>query len=297
MEVRHLELLRDLRQRGTLAAVAAATYRTTSALSQQVRTAEREVGVTLVEPDGRGLRLTWAGELLADGADEVVAALARVQARLDAAKGEPAGTVRIGTLPSAGTALLPPVFEQFAGTLVTIDIDDFDVAEIDFAARSLDCDLVIGHSMTADVPSGAEGLITRVLAREPLDIAVPAAHPLAARAALTPADVIGEPWITVPQGYPFAAIVTSIEAVMGAAVRRVAHVKDNRLVEALVAGGHGVAVLPRFSTPSSSRFTLVPLEGVPAMRRIVLMARQDRLERHVTATVADALVRVGRQLA
>lgn len=107
MEVRHLELLRDLRERGALGAVATATYRTPWALSQQLRTAERELGVALVEPASRGLRLTWAGEILAEGADDVLAALARVQAAVDAGRGEPSGTVRIGTLPSAGAALLP----------------------------------------------------------------------------------------------------------------------------------------------------------------------------------------------
>lgn len=66
MDVRHLELLRELGQRGTLAAVAEATYRTPSAVSQQLRTAERDLGVPLVEPVGRGLRLTAEGQLLAD---------------------------------------------------------------------------------------------------------------------------------------------------------------------------------------------------------------------------------------
>jgi DNA-binding transcriptional LysR family regulator len=50
MNVVHLQLLRELSIRGSLAAVAAATHRTPSALSQQLRTAEREIGVKLVEP-------------------------------------------------------------------------------------------------------------------------------------------------------------------------------------------------------------------------------------------------------
>ena len=47
MDVRHLDLLRELRDRGTLAAVAAATHRTPSAVSQQLRTAERESGPSI----------------------------------------------------------------------------------------------------------------------------------------------------------------------------------------------------------------------------------------------------------
>ena len=82
MELRHLELLRELSQRGSITADAAATYRTPSAVSQQLRTAERQSGTRLVEPAGRGVRLTDAGRLLAEGGVEVAESMARVQARL-----------------------------------------------------------------------------------------------------------------------------------------------------------------------------------------------------------------------
>ncbi|MDN4489409.1 LysR family transcriptional regulator [Demequina sp. SYSU T00068] len=292
MEVRHLELLRDLKERGTLGAVAAATYRTPSALSQQLRTAERELGVALVEPASRGLRLTWAGEILAAGADDVLAALARVQAAVDAGRGQPAGTVRIGTLPSAGAALLPAVLERLAGGRITIELEDFDLAEADYAGRTLDHDLVIAHSLAADVPLGAEGLVSRVIAREPIDVAVATGHPLAARTALEPADVAGERWIAVPRGFPFATILESVEAATGATLDRVIEIRDNRLVESLVSRGVGVALLPRFSTPRGD-YRLVPLRGVRAVRSIVAIGRADRVERQAVRAVLDLLADVG----
>lgn len=297
MEVRHLELLRELRSRGTLGAVAAATYRTPSALSQQLKTAERELGVSLVEPHSRGLRLTWAGHLLADGADDVLAALARVQARVDAGRAEPAGTVRIGTLPSAGAALMPGLFSALRDTLITVELDDFDLAEADYAARTADADLVIAHSLTSDVPAGAEGLVSRVILREPIDVAVPAGHRLAAAAVLEPADVADEPWVAVPRGYPFAAIHEAIEAATGQALPRVAHIRDNRLVESLVEAGHGIGLLPRYSTPTSGGYVLRPLTGVRATRAIVALARPDRAERLAVRAVLDALERVGASVA
>ena len=60
MDLRHLELLRELADRGTVTAVAQATFRSPSAVSQQLHTAERAFQATLVEPDGRRLRLTAA---------------------------------------------------------------------------------------------------------------------------------------------------------------------------------------------------------------------------------------------
>src|SRR5690606_37439023 len=141
--------------------------------SQQLRTAEREHGVALVEHVGRGLRLTAEGRLLAESADEVTGVIAEVRGRLDAAVGPPRGTVRIGTLPSAGTALLPPLVERLAGSEIRLDLDDFDLAEADYAARTLDVDIVIAHSLTGDFPPGTDGLTCRVLVREPIDVAMP----------------------------------------------------------------------------------------------------------------------------
>jgi DNA-binding transcriptional LysR family regulator len=293
MEVRHLELLRDLKARGTLAAVAAATHRTPSALSQQLRTAERELGVPLVEPDSRGVRLTWAGEILADGASDVLTALAGVQARLDEGRDDPSGTVRIGTLPSAGTALMPGLFAALEGSRIRIEVEDFDLAEADFAGRTLDQDLVIAHSLTSDVPLGAEGLVATVLAREPIDVAVPSGHPLAGRTVLRAADVAHHPWIAVPRGYPFATVLDAIETSTGATLDRVLELRDNRLVEALVGRGLGLALLPRFSTPATADYALIPLADVHAVRSIVAIMRPERAKRLVVRAVLEALTRVG----
>ncbi|MFD6136799.1 LysR family transcriptional regulator, partial [Isoptericola sp. NPDC060257] len=108
MDVRHLELLRELADRGSVTAVARATHRTPSAVSQQLRTAQRELRTPLVEPSGRGLRLTDAGRLLAEGGASVAAALAQVQARWDEFQGEPSGTVTVAAGGRAATVQHPP---------------------------------------------------------------------------------------------------------------------------------------------------------------------------------------------
>ncbi|MFB9377982.1 LysR family transcriptional regulator [Kineococcus gynurae] len=293
MEVRHLELLRDLSVRGTLAAVAAATHRTPSALSQQLKNAERELGVALVEPFARGVRLTGAGRVLAEGAPEVLAALERVQARLDAATGEPRGRVSIGTLPSAGEALLPDLLDALRGSAIEVTVDDFDLAEADYAARTLDADVVIAHSLTGDVPAGAEGLVCRVVAREPIDVAVPAGHPLAGRDRLRPDDLVGHRWVGVPEGYPFDTILLAVENLTGHRLDRSIRLRDNSLVEALVARGAGLALLPRFTTRPRDGVVLKELRGVRARRSVVTLCRAERYERLAVRTVVDRLATIG----
>ncbi|PZQ45806.1 MAG: LysR family transcriptional regulator, partial [Phenylobacterium zucineum] len=157
MDVRHLDLLRELADRGTITAVAEATFRSPSAVSQQLRSAERAFGTALVEPQGRGLRLTAAGRLLAEGAVGVSTELARLQRELDDLRGRPSGVVRIAGLPSALEFLVSGLVSRLAGTGVDLELTDADVAEADFAARAADHDLVIGHSLS-EVPAGSDRL-------------------------------------------------------------------------------------------------------------------------------------------
>lgn len=289
MDIRHLELLRDLRERGSLAAVAAATHRTPSALSQQLRTAQRVAGTPLVEPHGRGLRLTEAGELLADGADEVAAAIARVDSRLSEHRGRPTGRVSVAGLPSGLTALLPGALVRLSDSDVELSIDDLDLAEHDYARAASDADIVVAHSLTSEVPVGSEGLVATVLTREPLDVAVPPDHPLAARATLRPEDVVDEPWICVPEHYPFDTVLQRIEATCARPLHRRLRIRDNHLVAALVAAGEGLALLPRYTTRSADEFALVPLVDVPSARWIVALSRPDRAERAAVRLVTRQL--------
>ena len=77
MDVRRLDLLRELAERGSVTAVAEATGRTPSAVSQQLKVLEREAGMPLTERSGRGLVLTSAGHALARSATDVAIALER----------------------------------------------------------------------------------------------------------------------------------------------------------------------------------------------------------------------------
>lgn len=293
MDVRHLELLRELADRGSVTAVARATHRTPSAVSQQLRTAQRELRTPLVEPSGRGLRLTDAGRLLAEGGASVAAALAQVQARWDEFQGEPSGTVTVAALASAATFLLPRVMADLAGTAITLRCVDVDIAEAEYGPLTADHDVVVAHSLTSVRPAGAEGLTVVPLAREPLDIAMAAAHPLARLPLVRPRDLVDQDWIGVPLGYPFDTVRLAVEQATGAELRVVQRLRDNRLIEALVAAGDQVAVLPRFTTPTGDRLVLRELADVAIARHVSAVLRPDRAERLAVRRVVDAFRRAG----
>src|SRR4051794_2989414 len=109
-----LELVRELADRGSVTAVAAATSRTPSAVSQQLKAIQRHAGGPRVEPMGRGLRLTDAGRALAASAGGVATALAEADAAWDDFLGRTAGTVRLATFFSAGELFVPGLVERLA---------------------------------------------------------------------------------------------------------------------------------------------------------------------------------------
>ncbi|MDN5807303.1 LysR family transcriptional regulator [Brevibacterium sp.] len=291
MDPRHLELLRRLDELGSVTAVARATYRTPSAVSQQLKQAARELGHTLVEPEGRGLKLTTAGRLLAAGGKDVASAIARVQADWEDYLGEASGDVRIAGLPSALTYLMPAALQQLRKTSpgIVLTADDVDLAEHEFAALTSDVDIVIAHSLVSARPAATEGLTVESLARERIDVAMSDEHRLAGRDELSPDDLVNDRWVSVPEDYPFATIMSSIEQVTGCELEVTQRIRDNRLIEAIVASGDHLALLPRFTTPHNAGLTLVPLSGVSATRWIVAVMAPDTAERAAVKRVLEAL--------
>ena len=114
LDVRRLRLLSELSRRGTIAQVAKAVGYTPSAISQSLAQLEREVGIVLLERDGRRVRLTPAARRLVNRTERVLAELDAAEAEL-AAEGEAVhGSVVIGAFPSAAVGLVVPAVRDLS---------------------------------------------------------------------------------------------------------------------------------------------------------------------------------------
>ncbi len=291
MDPRALETLRTIGTQGGVTAAAAVLHLTPSAVSQQVASLQREVGVALTERVGRGLRLTPAGEALADAAVDVAVALERARAACEEFTARPRGLVRVSAFQSGAQLLLPALLTRVA-TLdgITLECTDEDVAQDDFVGLTDRMDVVVAHRPDDGAGwAGGTGVQVVPLLREPLDLAVPRDHPLTARPEVRPEDLRDLPWIAVREGFPVATVLAAVGARSGAAPRIVHRVNDFHVVEALVEAGHGVSLLPRYTFGGGARVRLVPLAGVRAGRRIDALLRRDRAERVVVRRVLDEL--------
>ncbi|WP_065964665.1 LysR family transcriptional regulator [Curtobacterium sp. UCD-KPL2560] len=288
-----LPVLRELAERGSVTAVAAATHRTPSAVSQQLRTLQRQAGVPLVERVGRGVRLTEHGRALAGMATGVATALATVEASWAEHLAGVTGTVDLAVFPSAAELLLPGLLtrvREHPG--IVLALSDVDVSEGEFAPLTADHDVVIGHRPDGARRPDGSAVETIALLREPLDVALPLDHPLAGRERVRIEEVVGETWIGVPEGYPIDRVLTATAGATDTPPDvgfRTIHLP---VIENLVAAGHGVALVPRYTsrTRAAGRFHLAELAEVRAGRRIEALVRPDRAVRPAVRTVLEALV-------
>jgi DNA-binding transcriptional LysR family regulator len=292
MDVQRLRVLRELADRGSVAAVAEALSFTPSAISQQLKVLAEEVGMPLTEPAGRGLRLTAAGRALAGEAEGVLSALARADAAVERLRTTPRGRVRMAIFPSGARMLL-------AGVLARLD----DVPGLDLQARDVDMtpsdvpvlaaefDVVVTHRDEHSPAPSTERWQVVPLLREPLDVALPPGHPLARRRTLRLDELAGEAWISVDVGWPVDDVLRSLSVGNGAAPRVVQRINDFSVTEELVAAGHGIALLPRYSTDDRGgrRLARRPLAGVRAARLVEVVLRTSTAERPAVRTLLDVL--------
>jgi DNA-binding transcriptional LysR family regulator len=299
MDARQLEVLREVAEQGSVTGAARVLQCTPSAVSQQLKALERAAGTPLIERVGRGIRVTPAGQELARSAVDVAVALERAAAATARFARRPTGTVRVAVFQSAGQMLLPGLLAAVADDPgVHVECGEQDVAQPDFTPLTGEYDIVVGHRPNRGYAWGGTGTRVANLLREPLDVALPSGHPLAARRALRPTDLAGEPWITVRDQFPVFDVVRVIGERSGAPLHIVHRINDFHVTEALVAAGHGIALLPRYTADhrGGTRFALRPLEGVRASREIDALLRPDRAERVVVTRVLRHLRAVARQV-
>ncbi len=114
IDLRRLRLLRELKQRGTVTAVAEALGYSPSAVSQQLATLAKETGVVLLEPAGRGVRLTQQADVLVEHAALLLAEMERTEAALARSLRDTVGTLRVAAFQTAVLTLVPQTLLRLA---------------------------------------------------------------------------------------------------------------------------------------------------------------------------------------
>lgn len=291
MDARQLRILRELGELGSVTAVAEALRVTPSAISQQLRLLQRSIPVALTERSGRRVVLTEAGQALAAAAIEVETALARARHTIGDFVERPDTDVSVAAFHSAAAAFFPLLLRGLAGPdRPRVALADEDVAQDRFPRLTRDYDLVLAHRLD-HAPAWPRTVTVTTLLREPLDVALPAGHPLASKRRLAPGDVADHPWITVHDGFPLMATVQAISATANRRLDIVHRINEFSVVAEAVAAGGGLALMPRWTARPHPALVLRPLSGVHARRHIDVLHRPEHSARTAVRIVLAELER------
>lgn len=291
MEISQLRALREVHDRGSIAAAAQALEVTASSVSQQLTALARKAGTALTYKVGRRTALTAAGLALCAATVEVEIALAKADAAVSSFRESAVEPVSVAAFHSAGLAFFGPLERALRdGGGPTVRLFDQDVAQKDFATLAADFDLVIAHRMANSAPWPNTVTATE-LAYEPLDVAVNVRHRLAQRKSVKPADLLGERWISVHRGFPLEGAIEMIGSIAGEEVEVVHRINEFFVAASLVEEGDCISLMPRYLVNRRyfADLVLLPLREPLLGRRVDILARPEAMERAAVVQVISVL--------
>jgi DNA-binding transcriptional LysR family regulator len=298
LDVTRLRVLVAVARTGSVTAAAQALNYAQPSISHHIARLEAETGARLLQRAGRGVRLTDAGRLLAERAEEIIGRLDAAENELAAHVGLRQGRVRLASFPSALGTIVPAAAARLEAESPGMDLMLAE-AEPPEALRMLragyvDVALVFRHYQQDADPeppgTGEEGARGRLLLDEPVYL-------------VTAADetATGEGEVTGPDLATYAKYrwIAGCERCRGYLVRqcglagfspKIAFTTDDYVaVQALVAAGLGVTTLPGLCLRAARHpgIRAVPLPG--ARRHVFAMTYGEPPDPPATSRLIDVL--------
>ncbi len=287
LDLRHLVALTTIADEGSFGRAAERLGYTQSAISQQIATLERIVGLRLIERPGgpRAISLTEAGRILLRHADAIQARLLAAKADMAALEAGDAGRLRVGTFQSVGTRVLPTLLRRFSDGHPGVEVVLRESASEDELLAMIERGELDVTFLTLPVAPGPYDSIE--LLRDPYVLVVPAGSPLTRlRRVPTLKEIALQPLI----GFSHCSSMDAVESHLAASGRTpevVFRSDNNGTVQGLVGAGVGVSVSPLLTIEEGDeRVSVIDLQGRIPPRVIGLVWHSDR---HRTPA-ADAFV-------
>jgi DNA-binding transcriptional LysR family regulator len=296
LEVKRLRILREVAARGSFSAAADALYLSQSAVSQQVATLEREVGMSLLERTREGPKLTDAGRVLVGHAEAAIARLEEAERELAAIAGLDGGELRLASFPSASATLLTEAVSVFhrRHPNVRLTIAESEPEESLPRLRGGELDLALAFDYPS-VPTDSERDLDRTLIlTESMHLALPKSHPLAEEQVVPLAKLAEEQWLcgTRPSSCGDAVVRACRDA--GFSPRIGFESDDYHVMQGFIAAGLGFTLLPDLALPTLRSDLVVRATDPPAPeRRVWAATRAEGARSPATEEMVSIMVDVG----
>ena len=296
LDVKRLRILREVARQGSFSAAADALYLSQSAVSQQIATLEREVGMQLLDRTREGPKLTDAGRVLVSHAEAAIARLDEAERELASIAGLEGGELRLASFPSASATVLTEAVSLFHGRHpgVRLSVADAEPEESLPRLRAGEVDL----ALTFDYPSlpkpPERDLDQTLLLTESMHLALPADHELAARR-VVPLDAFTDTeWLCGSRPSTCGEVVFRACRDAGFEPRIGFETDDYHVMQGFIAAKLGVTLLPDLALATLRSDLVVRATDPPApKRRVWAVSRPAGSRSPATDEMLSILVEVG----
>jgi molybdate transport repressor ModE-like protein len=296
LDVKRLRILREVAQQGSFSAAADALYLSQSAVSQQIATLEREVGMSLLDRTREGPKLTDAGRVLVSHADAAIARLDEAERALEAIAGLEGGELRVASFPSASATVLVEAVTIFHRKYpaVRLSVIDAEPEESLPRLRAGEHDLVLTFDYPS-VPWAEERDLDRtLLLTESMHLALPADHELASCSVVALADLADHEWLCGSVPSTCGEVIFRACRDAGFEPRIGFQSDDYNVMQGFIAAGLGVTLLPDLALPTlRSDLVIRPTDPPAPERRVWAVSRPAGARSPATEAMIAILVEVG----
>lgn len=248
MDLQQLRYVVALSKELNFVRAAQKSHVTQPTLSQQVKKLEEELGVPLFERSSKHVRLTAAGEKFLPSALSVLATLDKGVRDLREDSGDVMGEIRISAIPTLGPYVLPQIITQLRRKAPKLKLHIYEettsVLVESLKSGKVDLGLLA-------LPVDAEGLVSKVAAKEFFYLAVSKKHPLAVRSEVTSRDLRSEDLLILQEGHCFGAQALEFCKRQREDERVVFQGSSLMSVLELAAAGEGVTLVPDLARKSA----------------------------------------------
>ncbi|MEF2245015.1 MULTISPECIES: LysR family transcriptional regulator [unclassified Paenibacillus] len=276
MEFRQLQYVIQIAKDHNFSRAAEKLHIAQPSLSQQLSKLEQELGLLLFRRTTNSVELTQAGQVFVERAQQIIDTIEQLKQEMDDMAQMRRGRLVVGTLPITGAHVLPlvlPVFGEKYPQIEVVLVEE-TTAKLEQLTASGGTDISL-----LSLPLIDASLSWTPYMEEEICLAVPPAHPLAQRNEAVPiAELSDEPFIGLKRGQGFRQITVGYCLEAGFNPQIVFESSNIETVQSLVAGGMGIAFVPKMLTRAAgSDFTPVYLPLLPRpSRTLVVASRKGR---------------------
>jgi DNA-binding transcriptional LysR family regulator len=248
VDIERLRVLAAVARHGSMTAAAASLAYTPSAVSQQIRKLEAELGLQVLARHAKGVDLTDAGRTVVQHVASMERELAALRDDLEDIAGARAGTLRLGAFPTFGASLLPFAITTFAqrhpGVALSVRSSRLRGLLELLRDREIQMAVLWDYAWSRlDEPD----LVVTPLLDDRTQLVVSESHPLARRASVRVEELARERWITRADGHPVVEVLVRTCQIADFEPAISFEANDYQEAQAMVAAGLGVALAPRLA--------------------------------------------------